>query len=162
MNNRLRTIAAEHRRTLVAGITLQTLQSYVGMLTIVFFQRIIDTIRNFGTGEIAGAVGVYIVLTAMNHLLIYAQYYPHRMYEVGTFFSVKRLAMGKLATVDYQTYAEMGTGTTLQIVENGANAGSSILNNFWKFVMLTALSLPFQLYLIQMYDFTLFLVETMH
>ena len=66
--------------------------------------------------------------------------------------------MRKLTKIDYRAYVELDTGTTLQVVENGANAGSSILSDFWLFVVITGLTLPVQLYLIQTYDFGLFLV----
>ena len=72
MKNRLRSIAAEHRLPLVTGIGLQTLQSYIGLMTIVFFQRIIDTFLKPGGSDLPRALGVYIGLTALNHLLIYA------------------------------------------------------------------------------------------
>ena len=157
MKNRLWTIAVEHRRPLTAGILIQALQSYVGMMTIIFFQRIIDTLRHAESSSFGSSLGIFIGLTALNHLLIYGQGYPQRIFKTGTYLSVKRLAMRKLAKIDYQAYAELDTGTTLQVVENGANSGSSILCDFWLFVVITALTLPVQLYLIQMYDFVLFL-----
>ena len=158
MRNRLWTIASEHRSALSAGILLQTLQSYVGMFSIVFFQRVIDSLRRGGTDSFDFALGLFIALTALNHLLIYAQEYPQCVFRVGTYLSVKRLAMRKLATIDYRQYAAMDTGTTLQMVENGATSGSAILNDFWLVVVITTLTLPVTLYLIQMYDFVLFLV----
>jgi ATP-binding cassette, subfamily B, bacterial len=157
MTNRLLAIAVEHRRTLLASILLQALQSYAGMMTIIFFQRVIDALRYAGNRSFSSALGIFVALTALNHLLIYAQGYPQRMFKTGTYLSVKRLAMRKLARIDYRSYVELDTGTTLQVVENGANSGSSILYDFWLFVVITGLTLPVQLYLIQMYDFVLFL-----
>jgi ABC-type multidrug transport system fused ATPase/permease subunit len=100
----------------------------------------------------------YIVLTALNHLLIYAQEYPGRVVAVGTALSAKRIAMRKLSTIDYGAYTRLDTGTTLQVAENGADAGSTMINGFWLFLVITALTLPVQLYLIQRYDTVLFLV----
>ena len=158
MKNRLWAIAVEHRRPLLAGTILQALQSYVGMTTIIFFQRVIDTLRDIDRGGFSSTLGIFIGLTALNHLLIYAQGYPQRIFKTSSYLSVKRLAMRKLAKIDYQAYARMDTGTTLQVVENGANSGSSILSDFWLFIAITGLTLPVQLYLIQRYDFVLFLI----
>ena len=158
MKRPLLRIAVEHRGTLVTGVGLQTVQSYVGMATIVFFQRIIDSLRGGSPIGFASTFAVYIALTAANHLLIYLQDYPQRVFRVGTYLSVKRRAMRKLAVIDYGSYTKLDTGTTVQIVENGATSGSSMLSDFWLFLIVTALNLPVQLYLIQMYDFVLFLV----
>ena len=158
MTNRLWAIASEHRRPLIAGTLLQALQSYVGMMTIIYFQRIIDTLSDIDGNGLGPALGIFISLTALNHLLIYGQGYPQRIFKTASYLSVKRLAIRKLAKIDYQAYAGLDTGTTLQVVENGATSGSSILSDFWLFVVITALTLPIKLYLIQMYDFALLLV----
>jgi ATP-binding cassette, subfamily B, bacterial len=165
MKSRLFKIAWEHRRTFTSAIVLQVLQSVAGMLTIVLFQRVIDGLSRIGATNAGSGIGkligtaliAYVILTAINHALIYAQEYPQRLFQVGTFFSVKRLAMRKLARIHYPAYSELDSGTTVQIVENGATAGSSMLHDFWRFVFVTLLTLPVKLYLIYRYDIVILL-----
>lgn len=80
MKNRLWAIALEHRLPLMAAILLQALQSYVGMMTIIFFQRVIDTLRDSDAHTFGSTLGIFIGLTALNHLLIYGQGYPQRIF----------------------------------------------------------------------------------
>jgi len=149
MKGRLGAIVSEHRRPLVAYLLTAVTQSIVGMMTIVLFQRLIDALRgNSPAPSFTSTLGIYVALTAANHLLIYAQEYPQRLLAVGIYYSVKRAAMRRLARIDYSAYTELDTGSTLQIVENGADAAGSILTGFWFFLAVTALTLPVQLYLI--------------
>ncbi len=66
--------------------------------------------------------------------------------------------MRKLAVIDYGAYAGLDTGSTFQIVQNGGEAASTIVSDFWLFIAVTALTLPVQLYLIERYDALLFRV----
>jgi ATP-binding cassette, subfamily B, bacterial len=150
-------IAWDHRRPILLSLLTQVPQSIVGMMTVVLFQRLIDSLAA-GAGSFESILCWYIGLIALNHLLIYAQEYPQRVAAVGTGLSPRLMAMGKLAVIDYAAYTGMDTGTTLQVVENGAEAASVIITRFWLFLAVTVLTLPVQLLLIRRYDPVLFFV----
>jgi ATP-binding cassette, subfamily B, bacterial len=155
MKRALSRIAWDHRRPLLLTVLTQVPQSIVGMMTIVLFQRLIDSLVA-GAASFTTILGWYVGLTALNHLLIYVQEYPQRVAAVGVGLSPRLLAMRKLAVIDFTAYTGMDTGTTLQVVENGSEAASAIITRFWLFVAVTVLTLPVQLLLIEGYDTVLF------
>jgi ATP-binding cassette, subfamily B, bacterial len=157
MKGTLSRIAWDHRRPILFTLLTQVPQSIVGMMTIILFQRLIDSLTT-GDGPFTTILCWYIGLTAMNHILIYAQEYPQRVVAVGTGLSPRLLAMRKLAIIDYTAYTGMDTGTTLQVVENGSEAASTVITRFWLFLAVTILTLPVQLFLIERYDAVLFLI----
>ena len=99
-----------------------------------------------------------MVLVVVNHLLIYAQEYPGRVVVVGTELSVKRAAMRKLARIGFGACTGPETESTIQIVQSGGEAASTMISGFWLFLVITAFTLPVQLYYIERYDRLLFLV----
>src|SRR5512147_1049624 len=113
---------------LIAGIS----QTFIGLYAISYFQRLIDALtraRQFG--DVSWAFWGYVTLTLANHLLIYLGGYPSSLLNNGAYQWVKLNAMKKVARIDYQAYQNLGTGQLVQVIENGANATKSILNNFY-------------------------------
>ena len=113
---------------LVAGIS----QTFIGLYAIAYFQRLIDSFtaaRQFG--DVSAVLFGYIALTLANHVLIYLEGYPRSLLNNGSYQWAKLRAMKKIARIDYLAYQHLGTGQLVQIIENGANATKSILNNFY-------------------------------
>lgn len=113
---------------LVAGIS----QTFIGLYAITYFQRLVDGLtsaRQFG--DVSRVVSGYIALTLANHALIYMEGYPRSLLNNGAYQWAKLSAMKKIARIDYLAYQNLGTGQLVQIIENGANATRSILNNFY-------------------------------
>ena len=65
MKDRLWAIAIEHR---------YTLQSYIGMMMVIFFQRVIDTLSHIDSSRFGSTLGIFIGRTVLNRLLIYTQH----------------------------------------------------------------------------------------
>lgn len=113
---------------LVAGIS----QTFIGLYAISYFQRLVDGLTHAHQfGDVAGILSGYIGLTLINHILIYLGGYPSSLLNHGAYQSAKLNAMKKVSRIDYLAYQELGTGQLVQVIENGANATRSILNNFY-------------------------------
>ncbi|HET8671520.1 MAG TPA: ABC transporter ATP-binding protein [Candidatus Saccharimonadales bacterium] len=113
---------------LVAGIS----QTFLGLYAISYFQRLIDGLTRARQFEdVKWVLFGYIALTLGNHALIYLGGYPSSLLNNGAYQSAKLSAMKKIARIDYLAYQNLGTGQLVQIIENGANATKSILNNFY-------------------------------
>ncbi len=113
---------------LIAGIS----QTFVGLYAISYFQRLIDSLsgaRQFS--DVSEVLLWYVTLTLSNHAFIYLEGYPRSLLNNGAYQWAKLSAMKKVTRIDYLAYQNLGTGQLVQIIENGANATKSILNNFY-------------------------------
>jgi ATP-binding cassette subfamily B protein len=152
-------LARRYGRVLAVILVVGISQSYIGMLSLVFFQRLLDGLpgaRHFA--DLAAPLAGYIGLTVANHLLIYAEGYPTSILKNGAFQAVKLIALRKIAVIDYLAYQNLGTGNLVQIVENGAAALRDILTGFYLNVLRSILpSIVISLAFIDYYDRTLFI-----
>ena len=140
---------------LIVGIS----QSFVGMYSLVFFQRLLDgfpAAKQFA--DLLPLLVGYIGLTALNHGLIYLEGYPTSILHTGVVQWVKLKAMRKIACIDFLAYEDMGTGNLIQIIENGAEAARSILTGFYLKIAREVLPDIICLLLIRYYDQTLFTI----
>jgi ATP-binding cassette subfamily B protein len=125
-------ICKEYRWALAFFLTTGISQTFIGLYAISYFQRLIDSLagaRQFG--DVGRVLWWYIALTLANHVLIYLQGYPYSLLNHGAYQSTKLIAMKKVSRIDYLAYQNLGTGQLIQMVENGASATKSILNNFY-------------------------------
>jgi ABC-type multidrug transport system fused ATPase/permease subunit len=141
---------------LVIGIS----QTFVGMYSLVYFQRLLDgfpAARQFS--DLMPLLIGYIGLTALNHGLIYLEGYPTSILNTGALQWVKLKAMRKIASIDFLAYEDMGTGNLIQVIENGAEATRNILSGFYLNIVRGILpQLIISLFFIRYYDQTLFLL----
>ncbi len=141
---------------LTVGIT----QTFVGMYSLVFFQRLLDGLpsaRQFA--DLLPALAGYVGLTALNHGLIYAEGYPTSILNTGAAQWVKLRALRKVSRIDFLAYEDVGTGNLVQTIENGAEAARNILTGFYLTVVRGVLpSVVISLLFIRSYDQTLFVV----
>jgi ABC-type multidrug transport system fused ATPase/permease subunit len=128
----LLSICKEYHWALAFFLTAGISQTFVGLFAISYFQRLIDGLtraRQFN--DVLGVIVWYVSLTLLNHMLIYLQGYPSSLLNNGAYQWAKLSAMKKVARIDYLAHQNLGTGQLLQVIENGANAIKSILNNFY-------------------------------
>ena len=88
-------------------LTTSTAQEnvFVGMVSLVFFQRLIDgfpAAKQFG--DLYAPLAGYIGLTVLNHLLIYTEGIPTSILNQGVVQWVKLRALEKIERIDYQAY----------------------------------------------------------
>jgi ATP-binding cassette subfamily B protein len=156
----LLSICREYRGQLILSLAADIAQAFVGLYAIVYFQRLVD--RLMGARQFADVTSVligYIALTMSNHVLIYLEGYPRSVLNNGAYQWAKLRAMKKIAQVDYLAYQDLGTGQLVQMIENGATATKSILNNF--FLDTIRGTLPrviISFIFIRYYDQTLFII----
>jgi ATP-binding cassette subfamily B protein len=125
-------ICKEYRWTLAFFMVVGISQTFIGLYAISYFQRLIDGLtRAHQFGDVLAALSGYIALTLANHALIYLEGYPRSILNNGAYQWAKLRAMKKVAQIDYLAYQNLGTGQLVQMIENGANATKSILNNFY-------------------------------
>jgi ATP-binding cassette subfamily B protein len=160
MYKSLLSICREYRGQLILSLAADIAQAFVGLYAIVYFQRLVD--RLTGAHQFADVAPVligYIALTMSNHVLIYLEGYPRSVLNNGAYQWAKLRAMKKIARVDYLAYQDLGTGQLVQMIENGASATKSILNNF--FLDTIRGTLPrviISFIFIRYYDQTLFII----
>ena len=141
---------------LVVGIS----QTFVGMVSLVFFQRLIDGFPAAKQlGDLYAPLAGYIVLTVLNHILIYTEGIPTSILNQGVLQWVKLRALEKIERIDYQAYQDLGTGNLIQSVENGSEATKNILTGFYLNLVRSIIpSFVISMAFIHYYDQTLFLI----
>jgi len=141
---------------LIIGIT----QTFIGLLSIVYFQKLLDQIPL--VSEFSGLLTIFItyaVLSAVNYLLSYLEEYPYRMLDNGIYQWAKVFSMKKIATIDYKSYQNLGTGKLIQLIENGATATKNIVFGFYLKVIREIIpGIIFSLLFIGIYNKTIMLV----
>jgi ABC-type multidrug transport system fused ATPase/permease subunit len=125
-------ICREYRWALTFFLLIGISQSFIGLFAISYFQRLIDALTGaLQFGEVSAVLLVYVTLTLTNHALIYLEGYPRSLLQNGAYQFAKLRAMKKVARIDYLAYQNLGTGQLVQMIENGANATKSVLNDFY-------------------------------
>lgn len=110
---------------LTAGIWISFLTNY----KIKYFQKIIDDFT--GDTLTNKSILIYGAILAIFYLVNYLDEYPRKKLEHGIYLDFKLLSLKKVSKIDYLDYQSLGTGKLTQNIENGANAGKSILFDFW-------------------------------
>ena len=80
-------------------------------------------------------IGLYIVvygiLLLLSNVLGYLQNYPETYLKNGITEQIKIMALKKMSRIEYKQYQKNGTGKIVQIIENGALAGTDIILSFF-------------------------------
>lgn len=107
------------------GITTAFLESFHSS----YFQRIIDC---FTAGKLSGRmIALYGTALLGLYLCNYLSEYPGRKLEHGIYLDFKLEALEKISRISYGAYQTLGTGRLIARIENGAQAGKSILADFY-------------------------------
>jgi ATP-binding cassette subfamily B protein len=153
-------ICKDYWLPLAAVLAVGISQTFVGMYSLVYFQRLLDGFP--AARQLADLLPLlvgYIGLTALNHVLIYLEGYPTSILNAGAVQWVKLKAMRKIASIDFLAYENMGTGNLIQVIENGAEAARNILSGFYLNIVRGILpQLVISLLFIRYYDQSLFLL----
>lgn len=125
----LKKLAHKYRALILAYLLLGLAQAFLQSFGSRCFQKVIDhfTDNTLSVGYIAAYGAAMVAL----YLLSYLDEYPGRRLEHGIMLSLKTEALRKTAVIDYLAYVNIGTGTLVQRIENGAAAGSNILFGFY-------------------------------
>ena len=117
-------------------IIMGLVSQLMNVLSIVYFQRIIDILSEIKnkadiTDYISIPLLLYAITTIACCILNYADNYPSTKIENRIYYNFKLLAIDKVSKINFLDYANYGTGKIIQIVENGSEAGKNILFGFF-------------------------------
>ncbi|MCB8944858.1 MAG: ABC transporter ATP-binding protein [Ardenticatenaceae bacterium] len=160
MKQHLLGICRRYWRPLVIFLIVGISQTFVGLYTIVFFQRLLDEVVAVRTlAPLWWPLGWFVGLTAVNYLLIYLEGYPRSILNNGAYLWTKLRAMKKIMHIDYLAYQTLGTGNLIQVIENGATGAKNILNGFYLQIVRSIIpSIVITFGFIGYYDQTLLLI----
>jgi ATP-binding cassette subfamily B protein len=144
----------------VAFLGLGITQTFIGLLSIVYLQKLLDTIPAVRKFFDLGAVFLaYALLCAVNYLLAYLEEYPRRILQYGIYQWAKVVAIKKISRIDYQAYQNLGTGKLVQLIEHGAESTQKILFEFYLRIVQEILpGIVFSLIFIGIYSHEIMLV----
>lgn len=93
-----------------------------------FFQVVID---RFTQGSLKiGTIIIHAAIMLTLCIINYLDEYPSRKLENDIYLDFKLNALSKIQRMSYEAYQLLGTGKLVQKVENGAEAGKSILYDY--------------------------------
>ena len=122
-------VVRKNRTLLAACLLLGIFYSFMAIFKVGFFQRLVDGLTE---GSLAlGTILLYGLIMAVHYIMNYVDNYPYEKLKHGIFLDFKLLALKKCCTITYAAYLKTGTGKLVQLIENGARAGQSILEGFW-------------------------------
>ena len=125
----LLTIAKKHKLLIVIFIVMGIAWTFMLNFVPFYFQTVVDSFTD-GTLTVANIV-VYGTALISLYTMTYLYNYPERKLEHSITLSLKLAALRKLSVIDYLSYVKLGTGTLIQRIENGSQAGSNILFGFY-------------------------------
>lgn len=108
------------------------LQILAASLSVVYFQKLIDELpATKSYMDVLPLIIIYALLLLLDCILSYLDEYPLRILSNGIYQEIKIQALKKIGRIDFSAYQNLGTGSLIQLVENGAEAGKSILFDFY-------------------------------
>lgn len=122
-------IIGKNRALLTACMLLGVFNSFMAIFKVGFLQGLVDGLAE---GSLTlGSVLFYGLILAVHYVMNYVDNYPYEKLKHGIYLDFKLLALKKCGTIAYAAYMRTGTGKLVQLIENGARAGQSILEGFW-------------------------------
>ena len=110
---------------IVLGIVLAMLNAF----SVSYFRKVLD---GFGYKTLSiTTICIYGFILVLICCLNYFDEYPSCNLSQSIYLDFKLKALRKISTIDYGCYNSLGTGNLIQKIENGANAGKSILFDFY-------------------------------
>lgn len=143
----LKQVAKKNGKTVCFYLGLGIFLAFLQNLSAGYLQTLIDAL---GAGRFTlAALIFYAGILVLLCVLSYAEEYPFQKLQKTIYLELKVEALRKISRIDYQSYLSLGTGRLVQQIENGAQAGKSILFDFY-FSLISELapSLVFSLFFI--------------
>ena len=125
----IKEILEKNRFLIAVYIVIGIFNAFLTNYKVSYFQKLIDGL-SLGKVTLALVLG-YGVILIVHYCMNYVDEYPSKKLEQGIFLDFKLLALKKISQMDYLAYQSMGTGKLMQRIENGAQAGKSLIYDFW-------------------------------
>lgn len=110
------------------GITYIS-SSILSVIITYFFQNILDDFSSKST-KISQIV-LFSVFSILTVIINYILNYPNTKLSNKLYYDFKMCSFEKMETISYLNYEKRNTGELLQVIENGSNAGRSIVMDFY-------------------------------
>lgn len=150
----LKTCSAHFKKMIVLYVLMGSVVQFLNSYGIKLFQEILDQAvytRNFN--EIIAPIILYGALLAAATLLHYLIEYPQTHLSTGILEKLKIMALTKVSKIDYASYQNFGTGETIKMIDNGAEAGMNIIHSFYLKLFHELLpTIIFSLFFISLYN----------
>ena len=125
----LKTVAGKHKALIALFMFMGLLWTFLLNFSPLYFQTVID---NFTDGSLSLAnIAIYGTTLLSLYIMGYLINYPWDKLSRSIEQSLKLTALRKISVLDYQAYAQLGTGALIQRIENGSSAGKRILFDFY-------------------------------
>lgn len=136
---------------IIVYIVLGLLLSFFTNFGAGYYEKIVDS---FAESKIdLNIIAVYSLILVMNCILGYIEQVPEQRIFHNVYYDYKLKALEKMSFISYEAYKEMGTGSLIQRIENGAEAGKKILCEFYLCIIRELLpSIVFSVYFIWTID----------
>lgn len=125
----IKEILEKNRFLIAVYIVIGIFNAFLTNYKVSYFQKLIDGL-SLGKVTLALVLG-YGVILIVHYCMNYVDEYPSKKLEQGIFLDFKLLALKKISQMDYLAYQSMGTGKIMQRIGNGAQAGKSLIYDFW-------------------------------
>lgn len=102
--------------------------SLLSAANVFFFQKLLD---EFQRGFDVKNLLIYGATLISVPIISYLEQKPKTKLQNGIYFYLKKISLTKISKIDYLTYLKIGSGSLLQKIEAGANAGRNIHLNFY-------------------------------
>lgn len=102
--------------------------SLLSAANVFYFQKILD---EFNNGIEIKNVLIYGLTIIIVPIISYIEQRPSTKLQNGIYFYLKNAALVKISRISYAEYLKIGSGSLLQKVESGANAGRNIHLDFY-------------------------------
>lgn len=131
----LKDILKKYKKTIFIYILIGISQIFAASMSVIYFQKLIDKIPGLkNIKELLSVLILYGVFMVSDCIFSYVDEYPGKILQEGIYQRIKILALKKVSVIDYKEYSNIGTGTLVKLIENGADAGKKIIFDFYIYI----------------------------
>ncbi|WP_234123894.1 ABC transporter ATP-binding protein [Clostridium hydrogenum] len=131
----LKDILKKYKKIIFIYIFLGVGQIFASSMSVIYFQKLIDKIPSLkGIKGLLSVLIAYGVFMISDLIISYVNEYPGKILNEGIYQTIKILALKKVSVIDYKEYTNIGTGTLVKLIENGADAGTKIIFDFYLYI----------------------------
>jgi ATP-binding cassette subfamily B protein len=125
----IREILKKNIKSVIIYVMTGLLIAFLTNYKIKIFQKVID---DFSNHTISIKIIIFYGSTLIFYYLIsYFDEYPSKYLENAIYLEFKLSALKKISKMQYNEYQNLGIGKLTQKIENGSEAGKSIIFDFW-------------------------------
>ncbi len=147
----MKEVLRNNKKWIIVYLLIGLFNAFMSNYKADYFQKVIDGLAD-RTITVYGIL-FYGVILFINYGMNYIDEYPSAKLGNEIYLDFKLLALRKIGRMDYSEYQKLGTGKLVQQIENGADAGKSVLYDFWFCVVRNLLpTILFSLYFIWKID----------